>query len=378
MRPRTFRSLAATLVSAALAATPAAAQQSVGVSADYLGYSFEGGLGASAAQLFMVPVAVRIPVGPSLRLDAYSAWAQGRVEQDGFTYDLSGVVDTRVKATWQATPWAMLGVGAGLPTGDAQHTAEEAVVSSVLAADLLGFREATWGVGTQITSSVATAVRAGSFGIGLAAAYSLNGEFEPRTEQDLTYQPGNETRVRLGIDRNIGTNTLTAGATFTTYTEDTYSHNLFQAGNRLRFDAAYAFRAGAGVWTVYAANLWRENGENTVAITDQADAIVGDTTLATASQNLLVAGLVGAISVGGAYQFRPMIDLKLQSREEADGRNEGSGWIVAAGGDFPVRLFGTYDVFPKARVLFGAIEDATGLDRQVLGGEFSATVRWGF
>jgi len=221
-------------------------------------------------------------------------------------------------------------------------------------------------------------VRAGAFGIGFAGAYSVNGEFEPSTELDLRYQPGNESRLRVGIDRNIGTNTFTAGATFMTYAEDRADgQNLFQSGNRMRFDATYAFRAGAGVWTVYAADLWRENGDLTLSLVDNQGALVGDTTLVTPSQNLLVAGFVGAIGVG-AYQFRPQVDLKLQQRKEGDGRDEGSGWIIDAGGDFPVRLLGAYDLFPKARILFGSMKDPTGVGRGILGAEFTGTVRWGF
>lgn len=249
----------------------------------------------------------------------------------------------------------------------------------MLSTDLLGFREATWGTGAQVTTSVATAMRAGQFGVGVAAAYSVNGEFEPTSGATLKYQPGNEARIRVGIDRNIGTNTFTAGATFMAYAHDQADgNNLFQAGNRLRFDAAYAFRAGAGVWTLYAADLWRENGDLTLSIVNDVGAHVADSTIVTASQNLLVAGVAGVIQVAGAYQLRPMIDLKLQTRNESDGSDVGSGWLIAAGGDFPLRLFGAYDFFPKARVLYGSIVDPTGTGRGVIGAEFTGTLRWGF
>lgn len=366
-------------VATALLALPAQSQQTIGIGANYMGYTFDDGLGAEAAQLLLVPLAVRLPMG-ALTLDVYSAWAEGKVEQDDRTFSLSGVVDTRVKASLQATPWALLSLGVSLPTGNSTHTGQEAVVASVLATDLLGFQEATWGTGFAMTSSAATAVQAGQFGIGVAASYSVRGEFEPSSEVDLTYQPGNETRIRVGIDRNFGSSTLTAGGTFMRYSQDEAAGtNLFQfqAGNRMRFDASYAFRAGAGVWSIYAADLWRENGDLTLSVVDNANVAVGDTTLTTASQNLVVAGLVGSIGVGSLI-FRPQIDVKYQTREEADGRNEGSGWMMGAGGDLPLRLFGAYDFFPKARVLFGSIEDGTGTARGVMGAEFSGTFRWSF
>lgn len=376
MKPRAQGLVAASLALAFLAA-PAHGQQTIGVSMNYLGYSFDEGLGAQAAQLFIVPVAVRFPL-QRITVDLYSAWAQGQVERDDVAYNLQGVVDTRLKLSYQATPWALVSVGASLPTGNSTHDGEEAVVASVLATDLLGFQETTWGAGARVTSSVATAMRAGEFGVGLAAAYTLNGEFEPRADQELRYQPGNEARVRLGVDRNFGNSTFTAGVTFMTYAEDQANDwNLFQAGNRLRFDATYAFRAGAGVWTLYAADLWRKHGDLYLPIEGDAGAIVGDTSFVTPSQNLVVAGVIGAVSVG-SRTFRPQMDLRVQGRKEEDGRDEGSGWLLGVGGDLPLRVFGSYDFFPKAQVIFGGIKDPEGTSRSVIGAEFGGTIRWGF
>lgn len=366
----------------AFAASPVAGQRSIGVSADFMGYTFDDGLGAEAAQLFMVPVAIRYPIGNTLSIDLYSAWAEGRVERDGIQYVLSGPTDTRLKVTYQFASFGLFSVGASLPTGNSTHDGEEALVAAFLSADLFGFREATFGSGGGVTSALATAARAGDWGIGLSGAYSLRSEFEPNeptADQDpLRYRPGNEVRVRLGIDRNIGTNTFTAGATVMNFSEDQANgKNLFQAGLRLRFDASYLFRAGAGVWSIYAADVIRQNGDLTLSIIDNDDIEVGDTTIATPSQNLLVAGLIGTIGVGGSYVFRPHIDFKFQTRKDENGNDGGSGWVLAAGGDFPVRVLGV-DVFPKARALYGAIRDATGASRNLLGMEFTGTLRMAF
>lgn len=369
----------AALLLALSIATPVDAQYVAGGGVDYLGYAFDAGLGADAAQLFMVPVAVRIPAGDKLIFDLFGAWAEGRVEQDNQVFALSGPVDTSVKASFQATPWALVSVAANLPTGNSAHSGEEAVVASVLSTDLLGFRETTWGTGTAITTSVASATTAGGFGIGVAAAYAARGEFEPsEADPTLTYQPGNETRVRVGLDRNFGTSTLTAGATFVTYADDkAQGQNLFQAGNRMRFDASYAFRAGAGVWSIYAADLMRENGDLTLDIVDTNGALVGDTIVTTAKQNLIVGGVIGTVGIGGGYVFRPHVDYKYQTREESDGNEAGSGWMVAAGGDIPIRFAGT-EFFPKARVYFGSIKDINGVAVSTVGMEFKGTLRLHF
>jgi hypothetical protein len=372
------RSVAVALLAVA-PTLPAAAQQTIGVSTTYLGYKFNKGLGADVADLLLMPVAVRLQAGRALSLDVYAAWAQGQVERDHVTYSLSGLTDTRVKLTLQATPWVLLAVGASLPTGESTHNPEQAVVASVLSADLLGFPESNWGTGLGVTSSLATAVRAGQFGLGVAASYSYNGQFEPSATDAVKYQPGNETRVRVGLDRNIGTSTLTMGGTFMTYASDQAAgRNLFQAGNRMRFDATYQFRAGAGVWTMYAVDLWRQKGDLTLPFIDNAGSVVGDTTYATPSQNLVVAGFQGSVGLVGRYVFRPTGELRLQNRKGAGGSDEGSGWIAAGGGDFPLRLFGAFDFFPRVRVLYGVIKDPIHIGRRTKGLELSGTLRVGF
>jgi hypothetical protein len=386
--PRTRTSAVAVALSVALAGSAEA--QSLGTGIDYLGYDFDAGLNADAAQLFMVPLAVRIPVNQNLRFDIFSAWADGRVEQGNTTLQLTGLVDTSIKGSWQATPWAMVSFGVNLPTGNSAHDSEEAIVASVLSNDLLGFREATWGTGLALTSSVAAARKVGGWGFGVAAAYAARSGFEPTEADpgapaiDLTYQPGNEVRVRGGLDRNFGNSTLTLGATLINYAEDKVSddlgddRNLFQAGSRIRFDGTYAFRAGAGVWTIYAADLIRQNGDLRVAVVDDTNLIVGDEILVTAKQNLIVAGFMGTVGLGSGFVFRPHVDFKNQSREEADGNTAGSGWILAAGGDIPLRIFGGYEFFPKARVYWGSIEDASQAGVGVLGLEFKGTLRFNF
>lgn len=367
------------LAVSALVATPApstAQGVTLGTGVDYLGYSFEDGLGAEAAQLLLVPVAMRVPVGGSLSLDLFSAWAEGRVERSGSTLTLSGPIDTNVKASWRPTPWATTAVTVNVPTGDGTHDDQEAIVASVLSTDLLGFREATWGTGLAVTSSLGLAGQAGGFGMGVAAAYAVRGEFEPNEDVSLTYRPGNESRIRVGFDRNFGNSTLTFGGTFINFQEDRVTddvvtdQNLFRAGNRYRFDVSYAFRAGAGVWTFYGADLIRENGDMRVDVTDS-------TFVQTASQNLIVGGVIGTMALGGGYVFRPHVDVRYQMREEADGNEAGSGWITAVGGDVPVRLLGS-EFFPKARVYFGAIRSLTGEDVSLLGMELKGTFRVGF
>jgi hypothetical protein len=380
--------IAAALIAALGAVTPAAAQVSAGTGLEYQSYDFDAGLGADRAQLLLVPVAVRVPVSSveGLSFDLYSAWAEGRVQAGDSVFKLSGPVDTGLRGAYQATPWALVTVGLNIPTGNSEHDTEEALVASVLSTDILGFHETTWGRGLAVTGSVAVARQVGGFGLGLAGSYSQRGKFNPSAdvagtaadESSLEYQPGSERRVRLGLDRNFGNSTMTLGATFINYADDQADgRNLFQAGNRLRFDGTYAFRMSGGVWTVYAADLLRQNGDLSLIVLDSQGDSVGVAADQTPKQNLLMGGVTGSVAIGGGFVFRPHIDGRLQSREDATGSSAGSGWLVGLGGDIPVRLFGS-DFFPKARVLLGKIEDPDETPVSVFGLEFSGTMRLSF
>lgn len=376
---RRARVLAVAALLAAGLVAPVAAQTMIGLEAGFKGYTFADGLGPKAAQLFIVPVAIRLPLSNTLQADIFGAWARGQVERGDATYRLDGLVDTQVKASWTARPWAVLSVGVNLPTGNESHTAEEAAVAAVLATDLLGFRESTWGPGLAITSGLATATRLGQWGLGLGASYRVANGFEPADDQTLTYELGNEARIRLGADRNVGeAGKLSAGVTLQNFSEDQVDgRNLFQAGDRFMVDGSYAFRLESQTWTLYGSDLWRERGDLFLSVVDGSGAVVGDSTVATGTQNLLSVGFVGAIPIGSIYRIRPGADLRMQSREERNGSDEGSGWVMAAGADLPLRLFGTYDVFPRARYTFGSITGSDGDGHSVKGGELGVTIRWG-
>lgn len=343
----------------------------IGSGAQFQWFSLAEELGADVANLLVVPATYVLPMGEKVRADLYVAWATGSVEKGGFTYNKSGPTDTRMRLSYQATPWAIVTVGVNLPTGNSSDTNEEAIVASVLATDMLGFRESTWGTGFGITGGIATARQMGDWGIGLGASYRQSGEFEPTDGDDLRYQPGNEARIRFGIDRNVGDGgKFTTGVTFLNYAEDQADgKNLFQAGNRIRVDATYAFRSGASTWSLFAADSWRNKGDLTLDLEDPSGIVVGDTLLVVGGQNLFVTGLRGSLPFAGV-RIRPELDFRLQSRED----NDGSGWLLGGGFDLPLRLYGTYDVFPRFRVTYGKMESVDGDMYSLMGGEIGMTI----
>ena len=381
MRSAFMRFLAAAIALVAVAgAGPVSAQQSVAIETHFRGLRFDDGLGPDVANVFLTPIAVRADLTPRLILDVYTAWGRGQVEQDDVVYELSGLVDSRVRMNYRVRDWASLSVAANLPTGNSQHDGEESVVASVLSSDLLGFRESTWGSGLGVTTGFATARRMGAWGIGLGASYRLAAEFEPVADTAIGYQPGNEMRIRAGVDRNFGeSGTVSAGVTFQDFSDDQLEgRNLFQAGRRVSVDAAVAFRAGGSTWTLSGLNVWRENGDLFLDLVDAQGGIVGDTTLVTAKQRLTVTALSGSVPLGSRYRIRPSVRLRVQDREEVDGTTPGSGWLLGIGADLPLRLYGNYDLFPAVRYMTGEVEGASGDRYGMTGFTGTLTLRWRF
>ncbi|GMR11885.1 MAG: hypothetical protein BMS9Abin29_0070 [Gemmatimonadota bacterium] len=352
-------------------------QQSLGVSVNFQGLSFDDALGIDVANLLLVPIAYRFSVNEKFSADVYAAWAEGRVERGNQTFVLNGAVDTRVRLSFQASPWAVLTVGAALPTGNATHNTEEAVVASVLSSDLLGFNEATWGTGLAITTGMATVHRIGSWGVGLGASYRLADDFAPSADTAFSYSPGNESRIRLALDRNVGeTGKFTGGVMFQTFQSDQLDgRNLFQAGDRVRVDASYAFRAGSSTWNLFVANLWRTDGDLSLQLIDDTGTVLGDSILSTGSQNLFMAGIGGAVPVGSTVYIHPMVDVRIQDRND-DGFGAGSGWILRGGLNLPLRLFRAFDLFPRVRGLFGQLKAEGGASEGFWGVETGATIRF--
>lgn len=354
------------LLGAALAvalAAPADAQLAqdfgVTVAPGYRTFSLDESTGAGSISLLLLPAAVYVPIGSRFSLDAYAAYAMGSADIGGETMELKGPVDTQIRGTWAATPWSRLTVGLNVPTGHGTHTDEEAQVAAILSTDLLGFREARFGVGFGVTTGVALAHQLGDWGVGYGLSYRMTGEFEPSEGSSLVYSPGDELVARVALDRNVGVGgKVTLGGTFQHFSEDEIGeNNLFEPGARVRGDASYSFRAGsATTMTLFVTDLWRQEGESTFS------GAVG-------AQNVLIAG-VGA-DLGGRLGLTPSADVRVLSH----GDGVGSGWIAGAGTGLDLGV-GPLDLTPRARVMLGSIEDMTGEGQGLTGFELELIARF--
>jgi hypothetical protein len=373
----TARAVALALLLTLPAGAAAHAQLRTGPAATgvhFQGYSFDRALGIEAANLILLPAAWSVAAGRRAHFDIYTAWGRGAALIGGTEFTLSGPTDTRVRANISATPWAVVTIGLNLPTGRTGHTSDEARVAAVLGSDLFAFREANFGLGFGATAGVATAHRIGATGLGAGVSYRLAGGFEPRADTAFTYTPGNELRVRIGIDRNIGRNKLTAGVTYQNFSSDQVDGiELFQPGGRWRGDVTYSFRTGAAAsWTAFLTDVWRDHGDVRFGVLDPATGAPTGERLRTGTQNLVVAGITGSWRLAPSLLITPVIEARSLSRQDPGG----DGWLIGIGSGIPFTARGI-DIAPAVRLNFGSVhgDDATG--RRILGGELAISATFG-
>jgi len=362
-------------VAGAAAAQGPAFRSSVAAGTHLQSFRFAEGIGARSAELVLTPIAYQQRLGSNGLVELYGAFARGTVQMDGETFTMANLTDTWLRTSWVATPGTTITLGVNLPTGKPTHDNREAVVATVLATDLLGFREASWGTGLGATLGVSSAREIGPWTASLGASYRRSGEFNPRADTLLHYRPGNETRGRAAFQRKIGDDRgLSLGLMVLTYTEDRLDgRNLFQAGTRAMADVSYSFRRGRGEWTVTVADIWRDKGDVTLPIVSQASTVTGDTTFQTGAQNLVFAAIGGSTPLTSRLVIRPGLDFRVQRGEDVGGQ----GWVLGLGADVPLYAGGAVEVFPSARVLRGELQNREKEMKGIWGLETSLVVRWG-
>jgi hypothetical protein len=338
-------------------------------------YTFDDrdAVGIDAVSLWTVPLGARIGLGSRARIDVTTAWARGELTaSDGTEFELSGLTDTQASLTVAVVPGTFTLTGVVLaPTGSSTQTETEAVVAGVVSADLLPFAVSNWGTGGGFGVQATGTRRFGGFGAGLSVGWTQAGEFEPLDGETSTYRPGNELRVRLALDTEVGPAgkaSLVVG--FQRYSEDEFQGtNLFQSGNRLEALATYA--APVGLRTVLAAYgglLHRENGQYLLRLPAN---VVNPYPDGTPSQDLLVGGLLVRQALGGGW-LTPRADIRAFRSEDGVGQ----GWVGSVGLAYEIRS-GSLRLTPSVKGRLGNIEVAEGQSSGMTGVEAGLTVRMG-
>lgn len=258
----------------------------------------------------VTPFALVLPVGERLSFDIATAFASSRVEIAGDTAApsaVSGLTDTQVRGSYVLGQDAVvLTAGVNLPTGQSTANAKQFVAAQNISNDFLLFPIGTMGSGFGATGGIALARPIGSWNVGVGGSYRHSADFAPfeyNDGQKAHYQPGNELRARLGVDRSFGAATAMVGATFSSYGDDKSAGATFNTGNRLVFQAGYSGAAGNVGYGLSGWNLTRTRGTRA----DGSDA---------PSENITNVALAARFSLGG-LSLEPTLEARHLARAAA-------------------------------------------------------------
>lgn len=361
------------LVALMLAVTPAPAvgqtsSSDVAVTAggNFETYSFSDDeqVGIESVSLFTIPFGARAVLAPGLQVQLFGNYASGTVTASGGGEStLSGLTDTDIQVDYTIGQDALTLTGVfSLPTGSTTLNEEERTVAGLMAADLLPFAVSNWGTGGGVAFQAAAAGRLGGLGAGVSVGYRLASDFEPVAEDEFTYAPGDELRVQVALDANMGGGSkfsLLAG--FQDFSDDAVEGtNVFQAGRRLSGTASIAFPAGyRGAGVFYASVIHREKG---TALTTP---FVGSP-----KQDLVLVGGQFRVLWGSTW-VRPRVDGRAFRTENGLGQ----GFLGGVGLSLEIPG-GGLTWMPGVTGRFGRVEVVSGRESTFTGLEAGLSVRF--
>ncbi len=231
--------------------------------AQYVQYKLGGRADQTIAEL-AIPVFVVVPVTAGLTMDVGTAYARSEVRGGGVTSRINGFTDTQVRANLSlGSDAVILTAGVNLPTGRETATLEEFDAATRIGSDLLSFPISNMGTGFGGTAGIAFARSLGAWNVGAGGSVRMTQAYRPlrfAADSSLRYQPGNEYRARVGLDRTVGDGMVSLGLTFSTFGRDSIANSVYNSGDRYIGQAAYSTRMRFGQLTLVAWNLYRGAG----------------------------------------------------------------------------------------------------------------------
>jgi hypothetical protein len=306
----------------------------------------------------VTPLAVILPIGDRFSVDVATAYARSSVRTSGAPAStIAGLTDTQLRASYTFGEDAVvLTAGVNLPTGKSTADSAQFAAAEQIANDFLLFPIGTMGSGLAATGGIAVARPVHDWNLGAGVSFRHSTDYAPYQYGDgqkAHYQPGDELRARLGVDRTFGASHATMGATWSSFGDDKSAGAAFNTGNRLVLQGGYETTVRNVGYTLGVWNLTRTEGRRASGQTAP-------------SENILNA-VVGASFAVGGIALQPSLETRHLSRAAvaADALNPaqaaGSGQMETLG--LGARwTAGLLQISPAAGYSLGS------LDRTDLGG----------
>jgi len=263
----------ASLLSLAVAAPVAAGAQTlldrtVRTGPQYIRYDLGKGSGKRTISEFAFPIAVVVPFGPKLNVDLATAYASAELSGAVKPSSINGLTDTQIRANYTlGEDRVVLTAGLNVPTGQATVDESQEIAAGQIGNDFFAFPISNMGTGFGGTGGVAYAQPLGAWNMGVGASFRRMAAYDYTT--DTRFQPGDEYRVRVGVDRPLLTGRAALGLTYFAFTNDEAGGFTYSTGDRLIGQGAYSFPFRQADVFVSAWNLLRFQAEQEVATATQ-------------------------------------------------------------------------------------------------------------
>ena len=211
-----------------------------------------------------IPVFVTIPAGSHLSLDVGTAYARARVTSGVTRSEIAGLTDTQIRGTYTfGGDFVVLTAGVSLPTGESTVTLDQLDAAGRIGNDFLSFPVSEMGTGLAATGGIAVARPVGEWGVGAGLAVRRSRAYEPfdLPDQTFRYQPGNEIRARLGVDRPVAAGRLALGVTYAAFGREAAGGSAYNTGDRVIAQGMLTGLIGTHDYTIAAYNVFRGPGE---------------------------------------------------------------------------------------------------------------------
>jgi hypothetical protein len=233
-------------------------------------YHFSTGLGVDNATQWSLPLVVVAPIGRRMSLDLTTHVAHSEIS-GASTESYSGLTDTQLRLLYTlGRDRAVASISLNLPTGSRSVSTSQFQVASAIGSNFLSFPVSSLGTAFGVTGGAAYATQAGGWNVGLAGSLRYLGSYEPFTDQNLSYNPGVEGRLRAGADRVIGQRArLLVGLTLSNFSTDQFSgtgslvSGWYRPGSRFIGDLGYAYTWGRTTLAFAAWDFYRLAGKTT-------------------------------------------------------------------------------------------------------------------
>ncbi len=231
-------------------------------------YVFGSGFLLHSASQLAVPLTIGRLVGRRLYVDLTTNYARTRLESvDSNSVRLDGFTDTQLRASYTAgRDVAVFSLALNVPTGQATIMSDQLAILRSASQNFLPFPVSSYGAGFGVTGGVAIAQSFGDWKVGVAGSGRYFGDYVPFADIAGTYQPGLESRLRVGVLRSLGPSmNVTAGFTFSTFGTDEFTGTTgfsYRAGTRRIVELAVLRQLGRSSLQVAGWAYFRASGDS--------------------------------------------------------------------------------------------------------------------